>query len=71
LHESFVHLTLLDMFKYPTINALAAYLSRGAGAKDSPSFQQARDLARNKQEALDRRRQLMTAIKGSGSSIPS
>jgi aryl carrier-like protein len=70
LHESLVHLTLLDMFRYPTINALAAYLSRGDGGNDSPSFQQARDLARNKQEALDRRRQLMTAIKGSGRLIP-
>jgi aryl carrier-like protein len=58
LRETFNHLSLIDMFKYPTISSLAAYLhpehAEEASAED---FQ---ERANKQREFRDRRKQLMT-----------
>jgi amino acid adenylation domain-containing protein len=52
-------LSMTDLFRYPTINSLAKYLSDEGG--ETPSFQQVHDRARRQKETRKRRRQTIKA----------
>jgi amino acid adenylation domain-containing protein len=47
-------LSILDMFKYPTVEALAAHVNNGAG--EDSSFEQTNERAQKRREAAARRR---------------
>ena len=50
-------ISVADLFEYPTIGALAEYLSRKQ--VEEPAFQQANERAKKKEEAMQEKRQLM------------
>jgi aryl carrier-like protein len=60
LRESFSHLSLVDMFKYSTISALAEYLS--PQQPEESAFDEIQDRAQKQRSARDRRRQLLKEI---------
>jgi amino acid adenylation domain-containing protein len=49
--------SIIEMFKYPTVGALAEHMSRAAAAEASPAAP-ARNTAQTRREALDRQRHL-------------
>ena len=53
-------LPIVEMFRYPTIGALAKYLSREPG--DQPSVQRSLDRASKQKEAIKRQKQRMSMI---------
>jgi aryl carrier-like protein len=55
------HLTVADMFKYPTISALSQYLSIGNELETQVSLNHAQERARRQQEALRRHAAVKTA----------
>ncbi len=55
-------ISVVDMFKYPTVSALARYLSQKDGHQ--PSFARTHDRARKQREALSQRRERMRSEKG-------
>jgi len=57
LRETYSQLSLVDMFKYPTISLLAIYLS--PKQNEQPAFDEVQDRARKQRDARDRRKQLM------------
>jgi amino acid adenylation domain-containing protein len=57
LRETYSQLSLVDMFKYPTISSLAVYLSPNQA--EQPAFDEIQDRARKQRDARDRRKQLM------------
>ncbi len=50
-------LSIVDMFRFPTIQTLTEYLSQGSGNGDQTSVQKSADRARARREAIMRRRQ--------------
>ena len=48
---------MIEMFKYPTINALSQYLSRETD--DQPLLEKSFDRAKKQKEAMQRQRTLM------------
>jgi amino acid adenylation domain-containing protein len=57
LRETYSQLSLVDMFKYPTISLLAVYLS--PKQTEQPAFEEIQDRARKQRDARDRRKHLM------------
>jgi amino acid adenylation domain-containing protein len=53
-------LSIVEMFKYPTISALTEYLTQEPG--DRPALQPSRDRANKQKEAIKRQRQRMRTI---------
>ncbi|MDY7076207.1 MAG: amino acid adenylation domain-containing protein [Chloroflexota bacterium] len=53
-------MSMVEMFRYPTVSALAEYLGREPG--DQPSVQRSLDRASKQKEAIKRQRQLMSSI---------
>jgi len=49
-------LSLVEMFRFTTVSALAAYVTRTS--VEAPSFQEGQDRARTRKDALARRREL-------------
>jgi amino acid adenylation domain-containing protein len=50
-------LSMIDLFRYPTVSSLAKYLSQEQN--EQPSFRQAHDRAKRQTEAINRRRQMI------------
>jgi aryl carrier-like protein len=60
LRERFSKLSLIDMFKYPTISSLAAYLS--LEQPEQAPFEDVLDRAKKQRAFRDRRKQLMQEL---------
>ncbi|MEO0834447.1 MAG: hypothetical protein AAFY16_00300, partial [Cyanobacteria bacterium J06642_3] len=58
--RSYPQISLVDLYQYPTIDALAKYLTQSQGEQKSssaPGFQDVTDRVRSKKDARKQRRQ--------------
>ncbi|HTR46284.1 MAG TPA: amino acid adenylation domain-containing protein [Verrucomicrobiae bacterium] len=54
-----VEISMMDLFRYPTVKSLAEYLRKGSG--EAPALQKAQDRATMRREAMTRRKHLRNA----------
>ncbi len=51
------HFTIMELFRYPTVSDLAAYINQGQA--EQPTFEETHNRAKRQRDAINKQRRLM------------